>query len=88
MKKYQVFIQDEWNNLWLMGFYNKLNDSIQDINDFLEPYDTKIDELKEYSSTFGSCFDTEVETKTGEFVTIRGFIFDGELLEEIKQCLI
>lgn len=88
LKKYEVFVQDEWNNLWLMGFYNNLGDSIRDINDFLEPYDTKIDELKEYASTFGSCFDTEVETKTGEIVTTRGFIFDGELLKEIKQCLI
>lgn len=74
LKKYEVFIQDEWNNLWLMGFYDNLEDAIPDINGFLETYETQITELKEYPSTFGTCFDTYVETTDSEGVTIRGFI--------------
>ena len=75
LKKYEVFIQDEWNNLWLMGFYDNLSDAIPDINNFLETYSVKIDKLEEYSSTFNTCFDTEVETSDGEIIMIRGFIF-------------
>lgn len=78
MKKYEVFIQDEWNNNYLMGFYNNLSDSLPDINSFLETYNTKLDELKEYPSTFGMCFDTEVETPDENYIMVRGFILDTE----------
>ena len=74
LKKYEVFIQDEWNNIYLVGFYDNLEDAIPEVNEFLETYNMKIDELKEYPSTFGSCFDKEVETPNGEIVMIRGFI--------------
>lgn len=74
MKKYQVFIQDEWNNLWLMGFYDTLDEALPDVNSFLEVYEVKIDSLNERVSTFGSCFDTEVETNDGEIIMVRGFI--------------
>jgi hypothetical protein len=74
LKKYEVFIQDEWNNLWLVGFYDNLEDAVPEVNEFLETYHIKIDGLKEYPSTFGSCFDKEVETSDGEIIMIRGFI--------------
>lgn len=74
LKKYEVFIQDEWNNLWLVGFYDNLEDAIPEVNEFLTTYDVRIDEIKEYPSTFGSCFDKEVETSDGEIIMIRGFI--------------
>lgn len=81
---YQVVIQDEWNNLYHIGFYNKLEDSLKDVNDWLEPYNIKLDELKEYPSTFNMCFDTEIQCEEG-CIFVRGFIFDKEeLLEDLK----
>jgi hypothetical protein len=38
LKKYEVFIQDEWNNLWLVGFYDNLEDAIPEVNEFLDTY--------------------------------------------------
>lgn len=75
MKKYQVIFQDEWNNLYEVGFYDNLNDSIDDINDYLKTYNAKIDELQEYISTFSKSFDTEIDTESG-VVMIRGFIHE------------
>ena len=75
MKKYQVIIQDEYNNLYHIGFYDILDDAIPDINDFLETYDISIKELKEYPSTFGMCFDTELEVDEANTIMIRGFVF-------------
>ena len=74
LKKYEVLIQDEWNNLYQMGFYDKLEDTLPDVNGFLSVYNTKIDKIKEYPSTFGPCFDTEVETPNGDIIMVRGFI--------------
>ncbi|MBO7615087.1 MAG: hypothetical protein J6T15_05265 [Bacilli bacterium] len=79
MKKYIVFIQDEWNNNYLIGFYDELNEAVPEVNEFLETYNTKIDELKEYVSTFGTCFDTEVETPDENYIMIRGFNLSGYL---------
>lgn len=80
---YQVIIQDEYNNLYQIGFYNKLEDSLADINNWLSVYGVKIDELKEYPGTFSSCFDKEIEIDEG-YIGIRGFIFDKkDILEEI-----
>lgn len=75
LKKYQVIIQDEWNNLYHIGFYDNLNDAIPDVNDFLEVYDIKIDNLAERASTFGPCFDIDLETQNEEIIMVRGFIF-------------
>ena len=73
-KKYIIFMQDEWNNLYLIGFYDNLSDAIPEINDQLEIYDVKIDELEEYPSTFGYAFDKEIETKDETVLMVRGFI--------------
>lgn len=42
MKLYEVIIQDEWDNLTLLGFYKNLDDSIDDINSFLTTYGVEI----------------------------------------------
>ena len=75
-KKYIVFTQDEWNNNYLMGFYDNLDDAIPDINDWLEIYDLELEkgDLVEYPSTFGTVFDKELETEDETVLMIRGFI--------------
>lgn len=74
---YIVFVQDEYNNDWLMGVFKRLEEAVPEINSFLENYGTEIDELKEYPSTFGSCFDKEIEAPNGEYLMIRGFYIEG-----------
>lgn len=75
-KKYIVFTQDEWNNNYLMGFYDDLDDAIPDINGWLEIYNLKLEkgDLVEYPSTFGTVFDKELETEDETVLMIRGFI--------------
>lgn len=85
MIKYEVIIQDEWNNLYQIGFYNTLMEALPDVNDFLKTYDVKLDEIKEYPSTFGMCFDTEIETKDENTVMVRGFILDWENVIDEKS---
>lgn len=75
-KKYLVFTQDEWNNLYYMGTYDDLKDAIPDVNNWLSVYDIQINELEEYPSTFGMCFDKEIETKDEQFLMVRGFILE------------
>lgn len=94
MKKYQIIMQDEYNNLYNLGFYKHLEDSIEDINNWLSLYGTKIEDLSEYASTFNSCFDKEIETKDGNVVMVRGFmIYDCPIMvkhynnEEINKEL-
>ena len=83
MNKYQVIMQDEYNNLYHIGFYNQLEDSLEDINNWLSIYGVEIDELKEYPSTFNMCFDKDIEVDEG-CISIRGFIFDkDELTKEL-----
>ena len=78
-------MQDEWNNLYYMGEYKELNDSIQDINDFLSVYDVSIKkgDIKEYASTLGGAFDLDIgmmyedrEDLLG--IMVRGFILYDE----------
>lgn len=38
MKIYQVFLQDEWNNNYLLGFFKSLDDCIPEVNDYLKGY--------------------------------------------------
>ena len=76
-KRYIVFMQDEWNNNFLLGDkYKSLDEALPDVNDWLKTYGIKVDKIEEYISTFGSCFDTELEGKDEEFIMIRGFIIE------------
>lgn len=97
MKLYQVILQDEYNNLYEVGLYKSLDDSIKDLNKELEVYNIKLEkgDLREYPSTFGQCFDCYLsdlaeskgitdQEKIDEMlgVQIRGFILDSELITE------
>ena len=80
-KMYLEIMQDEWNNLYYMGEYKELKDSIDDINDFLKVYDVSIksEDLKEYASTFGGAFDLDVGMMYEDRddlvgIMVRGFI--------------
>lgn len=85
-KRYEVIMQDEWNNLYRLGEYNELKDSIDDINGFLDVYDVQIkaEDLKEYASTFGGAFDLDIgmmyENRDDLLgIMVRGFIlYDDE----------
>ena len=88
--KYQVMYIDEYNNIYLIGFYNDLKDAEPDINDYLKGYeaidedtgeiyepqlgDEHIGHLTEYASTYGMCFDKDICVQEG-CLQIRGFIF-------------
>ena len=80
-KRYLVIMQDEWNNLYYMGEYKELKDSIDDINEFLEVYDVSIksEDLKEYAGTFGGVFDLDIGMMYEDRddlvgIMVRGFI--------------
>ena len=95
---YEVMMQDEYDNLYLLGFYGSLGDAIEDINDFISVYDEdgaiplKKEDLAEYASTFGPCFDREIEWKNEDdcpgSVMIRGFILSAKIVgEEANRIL-
>lgn len=79
-------MQDEWNNLYYLGEFKELKDSINDINEFLEVYDVQIkaEDLKEYASTFGGAFDLDIGMMYEDRddlvgIMVRGFIlYDDE----------
>lgn len=94
MRKFQVIMQDEYNNLYNLGFYDNLEDSIKDINEWLKPYETTIDSLETYVSTFNIAFDKEIETKDGNIIMVRGFtLYDFSTMikhytdERINECI-
>lgn len=76
LKKYQIIMQDEYDNLYHIGFYDDLMDGIDDVNDWLRVYNVSIEDINEYASTFSTCFDKEIETEDGTIVMIRGFVFE------------
>ena len=61
-KIYQVYIIDEWNNAYQIGFFNHLDDAIEPINAFLETYNVKLEkgDVHEFAGTFGPYFDTYI----------------------------
>jgi len=84
MKKYEIIMQDEWNNLYRLGIYNELKDSIQDINDWLDVYDFQIkeDDLKAYTSTFGEAIDLDIGMLCEERDDLLGLMVRGFVLYE------
>ena len=89
---YEVIMQDEYGNLYLLGFYGSLDDSIDDINGFLGAYEDdgaiplEKGDLEEYASTFGTCFDREIEWKNEDdcpgTIMVRGFILSAKNAKE------
>ena len=95
---YEIVMQDEYDNLYLLGFYGSLDDAIEDINDFISAYyedgaiPIKKGDLAEYASTFGACFDREIEWKNEDdcpgSIMIRGFILSAKIVgEEANRIL-
>ena len=82
-KRYIVMMQDEWNNLYYLGEYQCLADSIDDINSFLEVYDVSItaEDLKEYPSTFGEAFDLDIGMMYEDRDDLVGIMVRGFILE-------
>lgn len=90
LKKYQVIFVDEYNNWYLIGFFDNLQDAEPDLNNMLKDYTMLNDEdeevecqfgenkslghLNEYVSTFGNCFDRVIDADCG-CIEVRGFIF-------------
>ena len=95
---YQVIMQDEYDNLYLLGLYASLEDARKDVNDWLAAYDDdgvkylEEGELSEYASTFGSCFDREVGWKDDDggpgCVMIRGFALSAKALREDAERIL
>ena len=87
LKKYEVVFVDEYNNWYLVGFYDTLEEAEKDVNDYLLQYkdeetnkplmfgdDTALGRLVEYPSTCGNCFDKIIDVPEG-CIEVRGFIF-------------
>lgn len=89
---YEVIMQDECDNLYLLGFYESLDDAIEDINGFIGAYDDdgaiplEKGDLAEYASTFGTCFDREIEWENEEdcpgTIMVRGFVLSAKNAKE------
>lgn len=89
-KKYQIVFVDEYNNWFLVGFFDNLEDAVPEVNAYLETYefeeddelsgvpqfgkDANLGELTEYANTFSFCFDRIINTTCG-CVEVRGFVF-------------
>lgn len=94
MKIYEVIFQDEWNNLYLIGYFKTLDDAIEPLNEQLKQYNVKLKkgDLVEYPSTFGYCFDKDLSElfENNDEVSnlqIRGFILDKEKVLEVINNL-
>ena len=95
MKIYQIIFQDEYNNLYLIGFYKNLKDSIRDINEELDSYGAVIEEedLKLYPSSFSECFDLSIKNmdryeNNDEIpdIYVRGFVLEVDTsLDELLE---
>ena len=57
---YQVVFEDEYLNLWEVGWYENLDDAIDDLNGFIweDVFKLQKGDLSVYPSTFGFAFDT------------------------------
>lgn len=90
-KIYQVFIQDEYNNLWMVGFFNNLDDAGKEINkNHLPKNYRKLQkgDIGEYPTMTSWSFDRELTSKDeSESIYIRGFIFDREKVQKTLEKL-
>ena len=89
---YEVMMQDEYDNLYQLGFYGSLDDAIEDINGFIGAYEDdgavplRKGDLAEYASTFGTCFDRPIEWENEDdcpgTIMVRGFILSAKSVGE------
>ena len=91
LKKYQVVFVDEYNNWYLIGFFNDLREAEPGLNEMLRDYvgydddgnkcefqfgdDTVLGHLVEYPGTFSPVFDRILDADVG-CIQVRGFIFE------------
>ena len=94
MELFQIIIQDEWNNLYEIGFYSHLETALPDINQFLKIYGVEIKPgmLQVLAGTMGPVFDTNLEDLFPEKeedlagISIRGFIHDfDEVMKRLES---
>lgn len=83
-KKYLVIFQDEYNNLYYVGKYNELDDCIEDVNGHLNGYGVSLNkgDIREYPSTFGMAFDTNIGDLFEDREDLYGLMIRGFILEE------
>lgn len=90
LKKYQVVFVDEYNNWYLVGFFDNLRDAEPQLNSMLEGYigydedgnkiklqfgdDTELGPLVEYAGSFSPVFDRILDADVG-CIQVRGFVF-------------
>ena len=90
LKKYQVVFVDEYNNWYLIGFFDNLRDAEPQLNVMLEGYtgyddddnriqlqfgdDTDLGPLQEYAGSLSPVFDRIIDTDVG-CIQVRGFVF-------------
>ena len=95
---YEVMMQDEYDNLYQLGFYGSLDDAIEDVNGFIGAYEDdgavplRKGDLAEYASTFGTCFDRPIEWENEDdcpgTIMVRGFILSAKSVgEEANRIL-
>ena len=90
MKKiYELIFVDEWNIFNQLGWYENLNDAIDDVNGCLEvyangKYKLKKGDLKEYPGSFGSCIDMDLSG----FFADSGEYDEDEVYSEMQCCMI
>lgn len=86
LKIYEVFVKDQWNNVYLCGFYKDLDDSIDDINKYIPEYKFKLQkgDIHEYISTFGTAFDTSVY----DVASCKNSIKDEDFEEDNESLLL
>lgn len=94
-KIYQIILVDEYENMYEQGYYPSLEgEAIIDINSFLSTYADEYKDItgkelklvdgdvKEYVSTFNSCFDCSVLD-----VLNNREDFDDETLDQLYNCI-
>lgn len=82
IKKYQIMLQDIWNNLYEIGYYDSLEEALVDINNELEAYNTSVSletlQTAEHNSPYGGGLDVILyendDEEDGDVIQIRGFL--------------
>ena len=95
MKVYHIFVMDNWQDVEEIGYYTSLENKslLEELNSYfedkivlddneeeIEDFKLKPGNLKEYASSFGSCFDKNIDIKDEGCIRIFGFINDLDTL--------
>ena len=80
--KYQFILQDEYNNLFEIGYFKDLESAVPEINASLDVYHTSVTleqlQAAERNSPFGGGLDVELyednDSEVGSLIMIRCFV--------------